>query len=176
MPPQEDKEHRHFQCSVRRTPAGRLASPVQWKEATLRSFQQRHGYGLYVICFDGEVLYVGESSNVLGKIAKGHSWSAKYGGQHLDVHLFDFGEPPDDVLGVAEDEQNPKEVIRRAIEAEVTYEIRRRTDKWPSEQHEIHFHAELAHSPFVCECRAFVLEKIVPAGATDNETNSRVSS
>lgn len=126
--------------------------------------------GLYVICQDSRVLYVGESNNVLGKLGKGHSWSHKFGGVELETHLFDFAEPPSSVFEIVRNDENSLAFIRRAIEAEVTYEIRRRTGRWPAEQHEIHFYPALSSDAYVCECRDFVLERIaflLPAFPTD---------
>jgi hypothetical protein len=104
-------------------------------------------YGIYVIQRQAEVIRIGESSSGFDRIAKGfreklrhnrrgkerknylaYSWRDLYRSQSLTLKYFALPADP-----FSEDH------LRRALEAEVTFQFRIARGAWPSNMSEIHF-------------------------------------
>lgn len=104
-------------------------------------------YGIYVIKHQGQVVRVGESSSGFERIAKGfkqklrhirsgkerknylaYSWRKDYASQLLVLEYFPLPENP-----------FSEAHLRRALEAEVTFQFRIAHRQWPRNMSEIHF-------------------------------------
>jgi hypothetical protein len=104
-------------------------------------------YGIYVILHESEIIRVGESSSGFDRIAKGfrerlrhnrrgkerknyiaYAWRVEYKSQSLVLDYFSVPEDP-----FSEDH------LRRALEAEITFQFRIANRRWPRNMSEIHF-------------------------------------
>lgn len=118
-------------------------------DGTLKTFDyiEVGKYGVYVIRRNKEVLRVGESSSGLGRIIKGfkeplrkmsrgkirknymaYHWRVDYPKAQLEVDYFN--------LSATDFSDNH---LRRALEAEITFQFRISNRAWPREMSEIHF-------------------------------------
>lgn len=110
-------------------------------------------YGIYLFYYRNKIIRVGETASGFSRIRKGftqklklkrngrkkknyyaYPWRLYYRNKKIKVVYFSLKQ-----LG----EQAKKPEIRRAIEAEITYQIRLKTKKWPLRMTEIHFSEEL---------------------------------
>ncbi len=98
---------------------------------------------IYVITKNSEILYVGYSSqSITSRITHGLRSEGKRGyhgygwKQHDDVELFVFVLEP--FSGIEKQDKKAKH-FAEAIEAELVFLVRTKTDKWPACQNEIHF-------------------------------------
>jgi hypothetical protein len=104
-------------------------------------------YGIYLIRHGKYVIRVGESSSGFGRIFKGfrqklrhirrgkerknylaYSWRTDYKDQALRADYFPLSSSP-----------FSKDQLRRALEAEITFQLRLARRKWPRNMSEIHF-------------------------------------
>lgn len=104
-------------------------------------------YGIYVVRNGGEVIRIGESSSGFDRISKGfreklrhirkgkekknylaYSWRENYRNTTLNVDYF-----------ALEAEPFSEDHLRRALEAEVTFQFRIAMRSWPRNMSEIHF-------------------------------------
>jgi hypothetical protein len=104
-------------------------------------------YGIYLIRCGRHVIRVGESSSGFDRIFKGfrqklrhirrgkerknylaYSWRAEYKNQTMSVDYFSLSSFP-----------FSKDLLRRALEAEITFQLRLARRKWPRNMSEIHF-------------------------------------
>ena len=123
-------------------------------------------YGVYVIRRSEEVLRVGESSSGLGRVIKGfkeplrkilrgkirknymaYHWRANYPKAQLYVDYFN--------LSATDFSDN---YLRRALEAEITFQFRISNRSWPREMSEIHFLERLRQHTTVTSETAAVLK------------------
>jgi hypothetical protein len=164
--PHELSSFRYGAYTAKLTPAGRIPGSKNWSKWCQDLLGNCPRIGLYAFRQGPNLLYVGETVNLedktLGSGRKLHSWRGTYSGQVVEVMLFGFGDPPDGLTDIArlENDGNPDEVIRRAIEAEVVFEYRASTGHLPLEQHEIHFQPRLYTNPYIRKCSSFVMSKL----------------
>lgn len=110
-------------------------------------FPKLSKYGLYFIRSGRKVIRVGESASGNGRLKKGfreplrrvirgkerkhyiaYSWRTKYQSRKLSIDYFSLEQ---ETFGDAK--------LRRALEAEVTFQFRLARKSWPVEMSEIHF-------------------------------------
>jgi len=130
------------------------------------SFPKLPKYGLYVIRSGNKVIRIGETASGSARLKKGfreplrrvirnkdrknyiaYSWRNKYRGRRLSVDYFSLG---DDAFSDAK--------LRRAVEAEVTFQFRLARKKWPEEMSEIHFLEQYQRDPRVVDVTKEILE------------------
>lgn len=104
-------------------------------------------YGLYVFVSGVEIMRIGESSSGCDRIVKGfrqslrhirrgkerknylaYSWRVHQAGQPIQIIYFNL-----------DDEPFADNHLRRALEAEITFQVRFHTGHWPRFMSEIHF-------------------------------------
>lgn len=114
-------------------------------------------HGIYFILTDQQIIRVGESSTSFRRILKGfreplrkmirgktrknylaYSWRTHYAAKTLSVDYFD--------LDSRDFEDNH---FRRALEAEITFQVRLHFHQWPIRMNEIHFMESFRDSPIL---------------------------
>lgn len=122
-------------------------------------------FGIYTFFFEALLLRVGESSSGSGRIKKGfrdplrrnirklerknyiaYSWRKNYANQTLRVDFFELTE-----------ESFSDALMRRALEAEVTFQFRIFNRSWPVEMSEVHFLERLREVPAIVAAASSVL-------------------
>lgn len=123
-------------------------------------------YGLYLILSGRTVIRIGECASGNGRLKKGfreplrkvlrgkerknyiaYSWRTKYNRQSLSIHYFDLSQA---------EFVDPR--VRRALEAEITFQFRLAKRKWPAEMSEIHFLEEFRRHSVVVRAATDILK------------------
>jgi len=121
--------------------------------------------GIYVFREDKEIIRIGESSSGLKRIISGfrvrfrsmrnelerknytaYHWREDYAGRSVDVDFFEL-----DPVTFADSH------IRRALEAELTFQVRLAQKKWPKLMSEIHFLEKYRVDPSVVDAAKDIL-------------------
>jgi hypothetical protein len=124
-------------------------------------------FGIYIISCDNEIVRVGESSSGFARIANGfrqklrhnrrgrerknylaYSWRAEYCSRNLVLDYFPLSPDP-----FSEDH------LRRALEAEITFQFRVTNGAWPRNMSEIHFLERYRCHPSVVAKATEVLQR-----------------
>jgi hypothetical protein len=125
--------------------------PVQFSKFPSNSVFTNKGAKIYIVMKDKETVYVGKTLQQIGtKLGQGfrayqnaknkgirisgyggYKWTSMFENKTLKLLVFNFGE-------VNKDSDKANEFIE-AIEAEIVFQIRNRSEKWPIGQNEIHF-------------------------------------
>jgi len=97
-------------------------------------------YGIYILLYKNQIIRIGETASGIERIKRGfqqnkkrknssaYSWRLDYKNKNLSLQYFPL---------VNKYFKKPK--IRRALEAELTFQIRVYKKKWPIKMSEIHF-------------------------------------
>ena len=121
-----------------------LDSKGKWPGRQKNSLQK---YGIYFLLFKGKIIRVGESASGISRIKKGfreplrkkirnkirtnyiaYSWRTKYSNRKVLLHYFPLNKS-----------KFKSQKKRRALEAELTFQLRLAMHKWPDSMSEIHF-------------------------------------
>ena len=128
-------------------------------------FQQLPRFGIYVMWDGADVIRVGECSSGESRLKKGfrdplrrvvrgkdrknyiaYSWRSKYSGRTVNVDYFELTDP-----------RLSDNYLRRALEAEVTFQFRIAAKRWPREMSEIHFLERFRHDPLLIKTATALL-------------------
>jgi hypothetical protein len=121
-----------------------------------RNFRILPKVGIYIISFGREIIRVGECSSGATRFRTGfcgglrvmrrgqqrknyaaYSWRDNYRGQSVTIDYFNLPKPFSD------------NALRRALEAELTFQLRLAFKRWPRVMSEIHFWEQYRKNPLI---------------------------
>jgi hypothetical protein len=136
--------------------------------AIVPSIPRLYKYGIYIFYHKNRLIRIGETASGFTRIYKGfssplrlkngkknyyaYSWRQDYRNEKIRVVYFSL-----DQL----DKEAEKPEVRRSIEAEIAFQIRLKSEKWPVRMTEIHFSEKLRSNRKIKTVVNEIVESIV---------------